>query len=62
MMKAIREELGVTQDIRMCAPHLERKGLSVPAVKIIAGTPMCLECWRGVPLGDRKQRENNGSL
>jgi DNA-binding CsgD family transcriptional regulator len=34
-----------------CAPHRER-GLSVPAQKTVAGTPMCEACFAGLPISD----------
>lgn len=30
-----------------CQPHLERVGLQVPAVHVVAGTPMCQRCFSG---------------
>jgi hypothetical protein len=35
---------------QICAPHLERLGLKVPAAVEIAGTPMCRDCYKGQPL------------
>ncbi len=31
----------------LCVPHRERKGIELPADIVIAGTPMCLACFRG---------------
>lgn len=35
----------------LCEPHRER-GLSVPADKTVAGTPMCEACFAGRPISD----------
>lgn len=50
MNAVIRAQLGESQDLGICEPHLERKKVRVPAVKIIAGTGMCTDCWAGLPL------------
>jgi len=35
--------------VLLCEPHRER-GLSIPAVKIVASTPMCADCFAGHPI------------
>ena len=44
------EEREQIEDLGICEPHWERANLHVPAAKVITGTPMCLDCWSGVPL------------
>jgi hypothetical protein len=33
-----------------CGPHLARTGEKIPAVRVVADTPMCLACFRGKPI------------
>jgi hypothetical protein len=62
-MKAIREELGQSEDLGLCKSHLERQNVRIPAVKVILGMPMCSKCWTRLLLGNEpEQRENNASL
>ncbi len=35
---------------RFCEPHLRRTGEKIPAARVVAGTPMCLRCFRGSPI------------
>jgi hypothetical protein len=30
-----------------CEPHFRRTGEKIPAVRVVAGTPMCLGCFKG---------------
>jgi hypothetical protein len=30
-----------------CEPHFRRTGQKIPAVRVVADTPMCLACFRG---------------
>jgi hypothetical protein len=32
----------------ICQPHLERAGKRIPAVREVAGTPMCRECFADI--------------
>lgn len=34
----------------ICEPHFDRLQINVPAVEIVAGTPMCAACKRGEPV------------
>ena len=36
-----------TQNLGICQPHWDRLRPACPAIKIVAGTPMCRACWRG---------------
>jgi hypothetical protein len=38
----------------ICRPHWERAGIRVPAIKLVAGTAMCRECWAGVSFRDEE--------
>jgi hypothetical protein len=53
---------GTTLRTSICRPCWERTKRRVPAIKHVAGTPMCHECWSGKSLPDEERRERHNHI
>jgi hypothetical protein len=53
---------GTTLRTSICRPCWERAKRRVPAIKHVAGTPMCHQCWSGKSLPDEERRTKHNHI